>query len=337
MPGATPWRDRRPAPARPWASPSRSSSGWIPTQSPLPRGARPGARPASSRSRCARSSTTSRRRRACKVKAVYGGTNVQEQAKGVETAHVLIATPGRLDDLASAQARRPRRRPGSWCSTRPTGCSTWGSSRRSTGSCGACRRTARRCSSRPRSTARSAGSPRSTRATRCATRSRRRRRPDRRGGRPPVRPGARRTTSSTKLIELAHGRGRAHARVREHEAGGRLARAPAEGAGRAGARAARRHAPGGPRPGAEAVRGRPRGRPGRHRRRGARPGPRRHHARRELRPAAGRQGLRPPRRPHGARRAQRARASRSSRRTSRATSPGWPRASTCTRSSSRRA
>jgi len=35
-----------------------------------------------------------------KVKAVYGGTNVKEQARGVDKAHVLIATPGRLDDLA---------------------------------------------------------------------------------------------------------------------------------------------------------------------------------------------------------------------------------------------
>ena len=34
-----------------------------------------------------------------KVKAVYGGTNVKEQAKGVGSAHILIATPGRLDDL----------------------------------------------------------------------------------------------------------------------------------------------------------------------------------------------------------------------------------------------
>jgi len=34
------------------------------------------------------------------VKAVYGGTHVREQARGVERSHVLIATPGRLDDLA---------------------------------------------------------------------------------------------------------------------------------------------------------------------------------------------------------------------------------------------
>ncbi len=34
-----------------------------------------------------------------KVKAVYGGTNVKEQARGADQAHILIATPGRLDDL----------------------------------------------------------------------------------------------------------------------------------------------------------------------------------------------------------------------------------------------
>jgi superfamily II DNA/RNA helicase len=34
-----------------------------------------------------------------RVKAVYGGTHVREQAKGVAKAHILIATPGRLEDL----------------------------------------------------------------------------------------------------------------------------------------------------------------------------------------------------------------------------------------------
>ena len=33
------------------------------------------------------------------VKAVYGGTKVREQSKGVRSTHILIATPGRLDDL----------------------------------------------------------------------------------------------------------------------------------------------------------------------------------------------------------------------------------------------
>ncbi len=36
-----------------------------------------------------------------RVKAVYGGTNVKDQARGVGSSHVLIATPGRLDDLAT--------------------------------------------------------------------------------------------------------------------------------------------------------------------------------------------------------------------------------------------
>ena len=35
-----------------------------------------------------------------KTKVVYGGTRVTEQSKGVGDAHILIATPGRLQDLA---------------------------------------------------------------------------------------------------------------------------------------------------------------------------------------------------------------------------------------------
>ncbi|MDH4113657.1 MAG: DEAD/DEAH box helicase [Actinomycetota bacterium] len=41
-----------------------------------------------------------------KVKAVYGGTNVSEQSKGVSDVHILIATPGRLDDLAQRKMVR---------------------------------------------------------------------------------------------------------------------------------------------------------------------------------------------------------------------------------------
>ncbi|HEX6844650.1 MAG TPA: DEAD/DEAH box helicase [Actinomycetota bacterium] len=33
------------------------------------------------------------------TKVVYGGTQVREQARGADTAHILIATPGRLQDL----------------------------------------------------------------------------------------------------------------------------------------------------------------------------------------------------------------------------------------------
>jgi len=41
-----------------------------------------------------------------KVKAVYGGTNVSEQSRGVGDVHILIATPGRLDDLAQRKMVR---------------------------------------------------------------------------------------------------------------------------------------------------------------------------------------------------------------------------------------
>jgi superfamily II DNA/RNA helicase len=41
-----------------------------------------------------------------KVMAVYGGTRVSEQSKGVGDVHILIATPGRLDDLAQRRMVR---------------------------------------------------------------------------------------------------------------------------------------------------------------------------------------------------------------------------------------
>ena len=44
--------------------------------------------------------------RGLRVKAVYGGTKVREQAQGVASAHILIATPGRLDDLARRELVR---------------------------------------------------------------------------------------------------------------------------------------------------------------------------------------------------------------------------------------
>jgi ATP-dependent RNA helicase RhlE len=41
------------------------------------------------------------RARGLKVAAVYGGTPVRAQAKAAKDAHVLVATPGRLEDLAN--------------------------------------------------------------------------------------------------------------------------------------------------------------------------------------------------------------------------------------------
>ena len=41
------------------------------------------------------------RARGLKVAAVYGGTSVRAQAKAAKSAHVVVATPGRLQDLAN--------------------------------------------------------------------------------------------------------------------------------------------------------------------------------------------------------------------------------------------
>ena len=242
-----------------------------------------------------------------KVKAVYGGTNVKEQAQGRRHApHILIATPGRLDDLVERRLvkleRRADLRPGRGRPHARHGVPAAGGPDRAAPAEGppddVLLRHARR-----------RGGPhrRGLHAQRrSATRSSRTRRPS---TRPTT--GSSRWTSHDKLEEArragARRRGRGpHARVRQHEArrgdawrassGTRACpRSTMHGDMTQQARETR----------AAAVRGQARGRAGRHRRRGARPRPRRHHAGRELRPAAGRQGLRAPRGPHRARRPQR--------------------------------
>ena len=49
-------------------------------------------------------------------------------------AHILVATPGRLEDLIAPRRRHARAASGSSSSTRPTACSTWASARPSTAS-----------------------------------------------------------------------------------------------------------------------------------------------------------------------------------------------------------
>ena len=44
--------------------------------------------------------------RGLRSKVVYGGTSVREQSKGVDRAHILIATPGRLYDLVERKSVR---------------------------------------------------------------------------------------------------------------------------------------------------------------------------------------------------------------------------------------
>jgi superfamily II DNA/RNA helicase len=46
------------------------------------------------------------RERALRVATVYGGAGIQRQIKEVRTAHIVVATPGRLEDLISQKAIR---------------------------------------------------------------------------------------------------------------------------------------------------------------------------------------------------------------------------------------
>ena len=62
---------------------------------------------------------------------VLGGTSRNAQIQKIATGvDVVIATPGRLKDLMDDRRSGSTRRAG-WCSTKPTGCSTWASSTRS--------------------------------------------------------------------------------------------------------------------------------------------------------------------------------------------------------------
>ena len=68
--------------------------------------------------------------------AVFGGVGMGPQEHAFRSGvDVIVATPGRLLDhfrVAVREAAAPRV---SWCSTRPTGCSTWASCRTCAGSC----------------------------------------------------------------------------------------------------------------------------------------------------------------------------------------------------------
>ena len=48
--------------------------------------------------------------RALSVAAVYGGAGIERQTKLARRAHILVATPGRLEDLIERARRRPRPR-----------------------------------------------------------------------------------------------------------------------------------------------------------------------------------------------------------------------------------
>ena len=80
--------------------------------------------------------------------AVFGGVGMGPQEHAFRSGvDVLIATPGRLLDHFAHALRQARRASSSWCSTKPTACSTWASCRTSAACCSICRRSGRRCSS----------------------------------------------------------------------------------------------------------------------------------------------------------------------------------------------
>ena len=106
-----------------------------------------------------------------KVGLAYGGVSVREQGRGITNAHVLIATPGRLEDLAERRLIKldgirilildeADRMLDMGFQPQVDRIVRHGSPR-----------TARRCSSRPRSTATPGASPARTRGTRSVTRS----------------------------------------------------------------------------------------------------------------------------------------------------------------------
>ncbi len=145
-PGARPpGRARRPrragegadrARARPSPSGCRSSSGTRPPTASRPRSSScPTRELAPAGRRRARADRPSRR--SLRVAAVYGGAPISTpvQARPRRAHPRRHAGPAAGSDRAPARPARPRPRRSS--STRPTGCSTWASSRRSTASSGA--------------------------------------------------------------------------------------------------------------------------------------------------------------------------------------------------------
>ena len=116
--------------------------------------------------------------RALSVAAVYGGVGFERQIKLARKAHIIVATPGRLEDLIARGAVRLDRVRRYSRSTRPTACSTWASARRSSASWPRCRATARPSFSPPHSKERPAASLRSTRAMRAGMSTPRRSRVD---------------------------------------------------------------------------------------------------------------------------------------------------------------
>ena len=136
-----PRRARRPRPARPVADRlgqdprlrhpagrpdrARRRAPLGPGPRPHPRAGEPDRRRAASRVA---------RARELRIAAVYGGVGFGPQIKAARRADIVVATPGPARGPDRARRRSRSTGSASSSSTRPTGCSTWASSRRSAGS-----------------------------------------------------------------------------------------------------------------------------------------------------------------------------------------------------------
>ena len=116
---------------------------------------------ASSRCRCRRRRTATAAGRSSPPRCLVGGMPFGAQLAQVRKPLDIVDRHARAASRTTwTAAAWTSSASSSWCSTRPTACSTWASTTRSTRSSRACRRSARRCSSPRRSPAWSAGSPR---------------------------------------------------------------------------------------------------------------------------------------------------------------------------------
>ena len=111
--------------------------------------------------------------RGLSVAAVYGGAGIERQSKLARRAHILVATPGRLEDLI-ARGAISLGQVRILVLDEADRMLDMGFRRRSTASSRSIRASARRSSSRRRSTATSARSPRVHAQRRAATSTRRR-------------------------------------------------------------------------------------------------------------------------------------------------------------------
>ena len=240
--------------------------------------------------------------RACARPCVFGGVDIKQQLPIVRARRRdprrHAGPPARPH---RAEERQPRRRSRSSCSTKPTACSTWASSRTSSGSWRCCRSTAKRQNLLFSATFSDEIKKLADQLLN-APRADRGRAPQHRG-RDRRRRARTRCPQDDKRALLAHlvqlAQPEAGAVLRAHQARRVAPRAPArEGRPRSPsaihgdktqARAPRC---------ARRVQGRQAAGAGGHRRRRARPRHRRSAARRQLRAAARARGLHPPHRPH---------------------------------------